>query len=446
MKKIKMLLPLWLVLLFAGSAVFMFKTRLENSGAYNQMVEEARAYAQAGIVVDAIEFYEEALDLNPNVDLCVEAGEVYLTNEEYYNAKRWYKSKLHTNYPENVKTYDFGIRMYLAQDNYRGAFEIYDEYQDRGLSSKSVETLIKGILYTYDLSGQYEDVRPFSNLTGIAAVRHKDHWGYIDKEGSRVLDYIYLSAGVFGEMASVTDENGQAYFVDSEGNKKITEKSVLEKDPDFGCVTEMKGIEDNLFWAYNGEYWNCYSAETCEKQFGGYANVTEISNGIGAISKENEKWALVDSSGQELTDYEYDEVLLDEKGIFCRTDAVIVKKDGKCILLDKNGKQIGKTNYEEAYAFYDNTWAAVKKDGKWLFVNEDGKETDLGNFEDARSFSGGLAAVKQEGKWGYIDTEGDLVIDYQFEEAGPFSSAGTTFVKPEGEKWRLLSLYKENHD
>lgn len=446
MKKIKMLLPLWLVLLFAGSAVFMFKTRLENSGAYNQMVEEARAYAQAGIVVDAIEFYEEALDLNPNVDLCVEAGEVYLTNEEYYNAKRWYKSELHTNYPENVKTYDFGIRMYLAQDNYRGAFEIYDEYQDRRLSSQSVETLIKGILYTYDLSGQYEDVRPFSNLTGMAAVQHKDHWGYIDKEGSRVLDYIYLSAGVFGDMASVTDENGQAYFVDSEGNKKITEKSVLEKNPDFGYVTEMKGIEDNLFWAYNGEYWNCYSTETCEKQFGGYTNVTKISNGIGAVSKDNEKWALIDSSGQELTDYEYDEVLMDEKEIFCRTDAVIVKKDGRCILLNKSGKQIGKTDYEDAYAFYDDTWAAIKKEGKCIFVNEEGKEMDLGDFEDARSFSGGLAAVKQEGKWGYIDTEGDLVIDCQFEGAGPFSSVGTTFVKPEGEKWHLLSLYKENHD
>lgn len=446
MKKIKMLLPLWLILLFGGSAAYMFRTRIENSDVYNQMVEKARAYAKAGIVVDAVDYYEEALGINPNVDVCVEAGEVYLEHEEYYNAKKWYKSELHTNYPDEIKTYDFGIRMYLAQENYRGAFEIYDEYQDRGLSSDSVEALIKEILYTYDLSGQYEDVRPFSNLTGMAAVLHKAHWGYIDQEGSRVLDYIYLSAGVFGDMAAVTDENGQAYFVDSEGNRRITEKSVLEKDPDFGSVTELRGIEDNLFWAYNGEYWNCYSAETCEKQFGGYVNVTQISNGIGAVTMDNEKWALVDATGQELTDYEYDDVLMDEKEIFCRTDAVLVKKDGKCILLDKSGRQIGKNAYEEACAFYDNTLAAVRKEDKWIFVNEQGEETVLGDYEDARSFSGGLAAVKMDGKWGYIDMDGGLVIDCQFEEAGPFSPFGTAFVKPEGEKWHLLSLYEQNHD
>lgn len=446
MKKIKLLLPLWLVLLYFGSIVFMFQSRTENIVRYQQLVEEARTYAGNDVVIDAISAYEEALSVSPNVDIAVEAGDVYLEHEAYSEAGKWYKNQIHANFSDQKETYEYGIRMYLAQDNYRQAFAVYDECRDRELDSDKIEALMAPVMYTFDLSGQYEDCRPYGNLSGIAAVSHKGNWGYIDTEGNRVLDYIYLSAGMFSDMGAVVDMDGRAYFIDISGNKKITDKSILDSDPDIGKIQRFLGIEGGVLWAYNGTVWNCYDAQTYKRLFGGYSDVTNIANGIGAVKNKEEKWALLSSDGTLLTDFIYDEALTDQKDVFCRTEAVLVKEGANCLLLDKKGKQIGENSFEDGCAFYDTTYAAVKKDGSWTFVDQDGKLQDFGAYDQAESFSGGLAAVCKKGKWGYIDLQGQLVIDYQFDEAGPFCTSGVAFVKPEGEEnWRLLTLYKDNH-
>ena len=447
MKKIKLLLPLWLVLLYFGSIVFMLQNRQENNSAYQQMVDRARAYAENDIIVDAMASYEEALEIQPNIDLAVEAGRVYLENEAYQDAGSWYRERIHDVYPDQLETYDFGIRLYLAQENYRQAFSLYDEYQERKLFSEHIEELMAPVLYTFDLSGEFEECRPFGNLSGIAPVCYQGCWGYIDTTGDRILDYVYASAGIFGDMGAVVDQEGDAYFIDSAGNKRITGKSILEKDPDFGRVEEFLGIESGMLWAYNGTIWNCYNAETYAKLFGGYKEVTNFTNGIGAVKDESGKWALLSSDGEQITEFLYDQVLADQKLAVCRTEAVLVKEGKNCLLLNKEGKQVGDQTYEDACAFFDGTYAAVKIGGEWRFIDGTGEEQELGSYEQAQSFSGGLAAVCRDGKWGYIDQQGELVIDYQFSETGPFSSSGIAFVKPEGEThWKLLTLYKDNHE
>lgn len=447
MKKIKEWLPLWLILLYFGGIVFMIQNRGEIKSQYQTLVEQARSYAENDVVVDAIAAYQEALAIKPNAELAVEAGEVYLSHKEYSEAGKWYNNTLHADYPDQLETYEFGMRTFLEQDNYREAFRIYDEYKNRELVSDKVESMIAPLWYTFDLSGEYEEVRPFGNVSNVAAVSYNDSWGYIDIEGDRVLDYVYKSAGTFSEMGAVTDAEGNAYFTDSSGNKKITEKSILEKDPELGKVVQFLGIEGGRLWAYNGDFWNCYESETLRKLFGGYAGATNISNGIGAVKNNSSKWALIDADGTLLTEFLYDEAVTDPKDIFCRTDAVFVKSGEKYLLLDKKGKQIKEKAYEDACAFYDDTYAAVKVNGKWQFIDQKGKIQDIGTYDQARSFSGGLAAVCLNGKWGYIDMKGNLVIDCQFKEAGQFSSHGVAFVKPEGEEfWRMLTLYKDNHD
>lgn len=447
MKKIKELLPLWLILLYLGGIVFMIQSRGEINGEYRTLVEKARDYAENDVVVDSITTYQEALAVYPNVELAVEAGEVYLAHEAYSEAGKWYDNTLHADYPDQLATYEFGIQVYLAQDNFRQAFQVYDEYKNRELTSDKIESMIAPIWYTFDLSGEYEEVRPFGNASNIAAVYYNDFWGYIDTEGDRVLDYIYKSAGMFTSMGAVTDAEGNAYFVDDSGNKKITEKSILKEDPELGRVVQFLGIEGGRLWAYNGDFWNCYDAETCQKLFGGYTEVTNITNGIGAVKNDNSKWAMITADGTLLTEFIYDEAVTDQKDIFCRTDAVFVKSGENYLLLDKKGKQIKEDLYEEVCAFYDETYAAVKINGAWQFIDQKGVIQDLGSYDQARSFSGGLAAVCINGKWGYIDMNGNLVIDCQFKEAGQFCPQGAAFVKQEGENsWRMLTLYKDNYE
>ena len=299
------------------------------------------------------------------------------------------------------------------------------------------------IKYMFDLSGQYEAVSPFSNTTHLAAVEYNDMWGYVDATGKRVIPYEYGEAGTFSTYAPVTDAYGQACYIDETGDVKINENFILESDPDFGHVVRFQAVQSGMILAYNGEIWNFYDSETMEKRFGGYRDAVPVTAGVGAVSN-GEKWAMIGSDGESITDYLFDEVAVDGKGVFCRTAAVIVKQDGAYYLMDSTGGRLS-DGYERACAFYDGTYAACANGQQWSFVDEHGDVALIGEYEDARSFSNGFAAVKRDGKWGYIDQDGNIVIDCQFDEAGPFNDTGVSFVK-NGEFWQMLKLYQYNHD
>ncbi len=308
-----------------------------------------------------------------------------------------------------------------------------------------MEEAIDTIKYEYDLKGSFTDVSPFSNSTGTAAVEYNDAWGYVDTDGEKEISYRFAEAGVFGSYAAVVTTDGEAMYIDTDGNEKINEAFILENDPDFGQVEKFQSIQSNMILAYNGEVWNYYDAETYQKIMGDFAGAYPVTNGVGAVQDSAGLWALISSEGKLLTDYCYDEVVADEKGVICRTDAIIVQLDGDYILVDHNGNQIGGATYEAACGFNDSTYAAVQKDGTWIFVDPSGNEIALGEYDGAKSFSNGYAAVQQDDLWGFIDMNGELVISCSFYDAGPFYSTGVAFVKAEEETWKLLSLYSYNH-
>ncbi len=445
MKKIKELLPVWLILVYFVSIIYMIQERSGRREEYIRLVEQARTLAKTEVVSDAMDMYEEALNLNSNIGLAIEAGNMLLEYDRYADARKWFSNRIHSAFPDEQATYDYGIRMYVAQENYNEAFKLYRECEDRELLTEDINNLMIPYLYSFDLRGQYEDVYPYSNLSNLAAVKYNGLWGYVDIKGSRVTDYTYLSAGMFSDKAAVIDDEGEVYFVDSSGEKKITDKTILEVDPELGQIERFYGIEGNVLWAFNGEIWNAYDASNYKKLFGGYRGITNVSNGVCGVMDEESKWALIAADGTPITDFIFDEVLTDEKGICCRTDSLIVQKDGYYSFIDKNGNEVGE-KYTDACAFFDSTYAAVEKDGNWTFVDSQGNDMNLGSYEKAKSFSNGLAAVYESGRWGYIDIHGNLVIDYQFENVESFSNSGTTFIRyPEDKYWQLLRLFKDNY-
>lgn len=441
----KRLFPILLVFLTVASVYMMIDTRRTAAGSYDRLVEEARTDLKNGISAKAEEKYLSAYESNPSLSLALEIGDLYIQEEEYYEADRWYENTLLQSYPREAASYLFGIDAAIAAEDYGKAFQVYDSYKKRKLDSDDVEKAVRSIAYTFNLSGSYSDVGVFGKSTGIAPVVEDELWEYIDTQAYNVTSAIYTSAGNFTDVAPVVDKDGTAFFIDSDGEKAITAVMFEEKDPDFGTITQFAGIGDNLVLATNGSEWNYYDRDTCEKKFGGYTAATLVVNGLGAVSTDGDTWALIDDDGNELTGFDFQQLVTDERGTPCRTDAVIVEAGNQYYLYSKKGKRISDTAYDQAYAFYDDDLAAVKKGDEYLFVDDTGKETDLGDFQEARSFSNGLAAVEKGNKWGYIDASGNIVIDYQFEEARAMSSHGTAFVKVD-DRWKVLALYSQNHD
>ncbi len=444
-KRYQTLMPVVLPLALVFSVLFMVKNRTQALQTYRGYMQAAEEYAAKGILTDAIASYEAALALDPSLETSLAVGELYMDNALYNQAEDWYEDELLEKYPKESATYAFGIRVKLAQDNTREAYQVYDAYQERGLKDEAVEAAIAPLRFSFDLLGNYQEVRGFSGAANLAAVRIGDAWGYIDTTGAMVISNVYQSAGDFSDLAPVVDQNGEAFFIDAAGNKKLSASYFLEKDPELGAVAAFGDIQSGMVLAGNGTVWNYYDATTHEKLFGGYQAATVIANGVGAASRDGKAWALLSADGQEVTPAQYQGILVDNRGIPCCCNAVFVQQDDTYRLVDRAGQPLNDAAYEDACAFNENSWAAVQKAGKWLFVNAAGEEKTLGDFEKAKSFSVGIAPAMKDGRWGYIDEDGEWVIEPQFLEAEAFTGGAVAFVKTEEEKWRLLSLYRYHH-
>lgn len=446
MKKYQVIMPLALPLALVISVGYMVQQRTNINNQYQAYMQAAAGYEKNGVMTDAVSNYEAALALRPTLEGYLAIGTLYLNQQEYTEAQRWYRDELLERYPEEQQTYAFGIQAMLGEENVREAFAVYDAAQERGVPSDALQQLMQPVWNSFDLVGDFTNVTGFSNTAGLAAVQRGELWGYVNTEGTRVTPYQFAQAGAFNEVAPVVDAEGEAYYIDTAGNKKITASYFLEKDPEFGQVQQFATIQSGLVTAYNGQVWNYYDAATYEKKFGGYAKATQITNGVGAVSQDGNKWALLSADGQLLTDFVFDDVVTDDKGVLCRTQAVVVRQDGGYRLVDRStGQPIESAVYEDACAFSDNARAAVKKDGRWIFVSDTGEETDLGEFQQVKSFSAGVAPAQKDGKWGYIDEQGNWIIEPQFTDAGAFTSAGSAFVQTEENRWQLLLLFRFHH-
>lgn len=446
MKTYQVIMPLALPFALAASVFYMVQQRTDVNTQYRQYIQAAEEYLRNDVVSDALDSYQAAMQLNPTLEVALAVGQVYFDHGEYRQAENWYEDELLAVYPEESDTYRFGIETQLAQGNVREAYQIYDLYQERGLQSDAVEQTIQPVRYSFDLIGDYEAVAAFSNTADLAAVQQNGGWGYIDTTGSKVIANLYAQAGTFADLAPVVDSEGEAFYIDATGNKKLTASYFLEKDPELGKVERFGDIQSGLVMAYNGNVWNYYDRESHEKRFGGYEYATVITGGVGGVSHDGKNWALISADGQELTDFVFEEIVLDAKGVPCRTNALLVRQGGQYLLVDTAGAPISDNRYDDARAFNEAGLAAVRKDGRWIAVNETGEETDLGDFEDLKSFSAGVAAAKQGGKWGYIDQAGTWLIEPQFADAQDFNSSGVAFVQDEKETWHLLSLFRMHHE
>ena len=191
-----------------------------------------------------------------------------------------------------------------------------------------------------------------------------------------------------------------------------------------------------------------------------YDEITSVlkTKDAGVIVKKGKKYGVINLNGENVIEFNYDELKETKSGIF------IFKKNGKygIIDLDNNEKVSAKyTNitYQEASDMYiaekenfesdiiDDTFN-VKLSGMLLaFNNEEGyikiknqENVSYYNFKfeekhDTEIFANHtLFLRKQNGKYGFVDKDGNVVVDYQYDDATDQNDYGFAGVKKDG-KW-----------
>lgn len=161
-----------------------------------------------------------------------------------------------------------------------------------------------------------------------------------------------------------------------------------------------------------------------------------------SITKQNLEGAC-DSLGNEIIPPIYDSC----SGLF---DYFTTEKNGKCTIIDQNGKVlISETNnmifavYHEDYIICisngefkfdeDNYVAKVKKNGKWgVFSLKEKKFTVPVKYEYINDYGEGLFSFcvggkisdldtkPKGGKWGYINTSGEIIVDAIYDNVNRF--------------------------
>lgn len=434
MKGYKFLIPIFLIAFYGLSIYVLYSGREEVQAEYDSYLSAAREKREEGITTDAEENYMAALGVIDSVELQIEIGEFYREQGANMKALRWAEDILEV-YKEDVKAYEFMFDIYYDNNDIMACFDLYDDMNKYAINSKTITDIINGWEYEYYIDEcEYTEVGAFSY--GACPAKGETKWGYVNSSGSRVISPQFDKVGPFcDELAPVVTTSGEAFFIDTSGDKKKIVKNVSN-------IMELGMIENGIFALYDGWTWGFYT-EDGTKIAGDYDDASNMGNGYAAVRNIDE-WSIINSSGEVISGETYDSVVADEKKIIVRSNRIFVEKDGKYYMLNEACEKVTEESYEGADIFRGGTLAAVKIDGKWGFVNDAGEVVIEPQYDGARSFAGSYAAVKVGDKWGFIKEDGTMIIEPAFDDAKDFTSSGTVFVK-QYDFWDMLCFYKYNH-
>lgn len=434
MKNSKILVPVVLAVLLVLSVYMKVDADVQINKEYDNCIDAAHYAVENDIFVDAVDYYNQAIEIKPSLDLYIEVGEYLKTQKSAKLVQEWAEDVISI-YPKEPKAYEFAVKAYAETGDYKACFSAYNTAMKRKSMNENIEKIISEVEYEYFFSGgEYTDVSVFS--CGLCAVTSKTKWGFVYENGAPAIQMMFDDVGAFVlDRAPVITSEGDVYYIDADGNKKVVIPGVKN-------VKKLNAYNDNFLTGYDGTTWKFYSHEGKEL-FGGYSDISAFANGLGAVKKDG-KWYIIDANGANVVDKGFSDIKQDEKGIIVRYDRLFVKENGGYYMIDTKGNRIGDAEYQNVHIFYDSNYAAVQINSKWGFIDKDGKEIIKPQYEAARSFSNGYAAVRFGNKWGFIDVNGNLVINYTFADAKDFTESGSVYVNT-GEYWELLRLYKYNY-
>ena len=184
MKDKKNLFPILLLLLSVASVYYLVQFRYDAGATYDHYMAEARNASASGLESKAVENYLKAIEIYPSDTLYYEVGQMYISYDDYWNAKRWYENEMLADYPKSVLTYKLGIEASILREDYEEIINIYLTCQKRELVNEEIEALVDPYTDKYEITGSYAEVGAFSNAVRSAPVSEGDSkWKYIDPDG-----------------------------------------------------------------------------------------------------------------------------------------------------------------------------------------------------------------------------------------------------------------------
>lgn len=194
-------------------------------------------------------------------------------------------------------------------------------------------------------------------------------FGFIDKNGKQIIDFLYEDASNFRD-----------------GIARVKEKNL------FGIINK------------NGEI-------ILKPSYKNIGNFFENK----AIINDNDKFGFIDISGKIIIKPQFDIAFDFSEGLA----AIYISKTKKYGFINDKGETIIKPAYDGVRPFSGGK-AAILLNGKWGFIDANGKLVLLNVFDNASIFSEGMCAVLVKRKWGFVDETGRISIAADYDAVGSF--------------------------
>ncbi len=401
-----------------------------NEKKYKDILAEAQRLEEKGLYLDAIAQYEEAKGVKgetAELEECI--ADVYFAMGDYKEYRKKMESIIAVYGPlerDVVKLYEF-TREYLSEDSVIDLIAGWHEkYPDSEIVAQYYDE-VKGIYVEracaygkiYDFAGEY------------AVYEQEGKKGLVGLDGKPVVEAAYDEIGYNGKDTDwiPVRDGDECFFI----NKKGYKTKAPEGEYDYlGIVSQSRIV------AGKGGKYGYLDKSLKEKTEFAYEDATPIYEGLGAV-KQGGKWALINRNGELVTDFIYDGVARNSKGICSVNQMVAVKQGEVFFFVNEKGERLSGQDYADVRAFEADSLCAVCMDGKWGYINQEEEEKIACVYEDAKSFANGYAAVKKDGLWGYIDQENYMAIRPVFDDAGLMAEEGVAPVC-HGSTWTLLQL------
>lgn len=425
--KIKLITIVAIILAGVIVAVTTITSAVSKNNEYKGYLASARANAENKVPYTACQKYKQAFAIKCEDESIYKEylEQAKLLGESFYDSA--VKSYV-TYFPESPTAYEELCTYYYSSKNYKTVISTATTAKNLGIATEKVRVYYLECFYMYKyIKTGFEEATSF--LGNYAMVKQNGLYGYITDTGGYLIIPSYKDANALLGTSTAVNDGTEWYMINAGGYKVARPTQAVE---DLSFVSNGK-----IRVAQKGKYGYTNSAFTISESLP-YDYASNFKNGIAAVKKDN-KWALIDSNEKTITDYVFEDIILDEYETCINNGVIFAKKDGKYYMVNEKGSKISKQGFDDAYPFVGSEPAAICVDKKWGFADSSGKIVIEPQYTEAKSFSNGLAPVSKDGMWGYINTKGEYRIESKFTDCLPFTSNGVAAVK-ENDVWNYIKL------
>lgn len=379
---------------------------LEEKGIYVDAVTEYESALEyepdnEELYMKMAEAYLKSGDSREFISICEDTAEKYQDNTQamdslmgYYTengdeeeAVEYLKDFLEE-YPDNKNAQEWFTQL-------EGSYtELYCRYETMGeIVNNSMVVSDDGLYGLTDATGseiipcEYKELYPFSE-EGFALARTEDNrWVYIDEDDQirKAPDSEYGKLGMYTADGTPAEKDGKYGYLDE--NMEPAGKFQWE---------ELTGLKEGTGAGQKDGKWSLVNKKGKAKGEDCYEDV--ITDAFGFCSaqkrifvKTGDGYQMINTKGKQVG-----ELTFDDARAFTKEGYAAVCKDGKWGFVDSDGELVIDYTYENAESF-QNGFASVASDGKWGYINEKGAMVISPEFLQTTHISEeGTAAVMTE--------------------------------------------------